>query len=182
MRARIEPGTVREIGPAAFAFSRIAGRVTGTEPPAIFTTLGRAKRTYWGWLGFAATLMPFGSLHRRESEMVILRVACRRDSDYEWAHHARIGRRVGLSEAQVEDLRSTTPGALWDERELAMLTATDELLATSDLSDGTWARLREQLSERECVELLLLIGQYSMLATTLSTLRLRPDEPRGAAG
>ena len=43
---------------------------------------------------------------------------------------------------------------------------------------AAWAALREQLSERETVDFLMLVGQYDMLATTLSVLRLKPDAPR----
>lgn len=71
--ARIAPGSLRQLGLSAYAMSRVAGKVTGTRPPAIFTTLGRAKGLYWGWLHFAGRLMPFGSLPRRESELAILR-------------------------------------------------------------------------------------------------------------
>lgn len=71
--ARIAPGSLRQLGLPAYAMSRVAGKVTGTRPPAIFTILGRAKGLYWGWLHFAGRLMPFGSLPRRESELAILR-------------------------------------------------------------------------------------------------------------
>lgn len=40
---RIAPGGLRELGPAIWAFSRIAGHATNTAPPAIFTTLGRGR-------------------------------------------------------------------------------------------------------------------------------------------
>ena len=36
---RIAPGGWREVGPVVAGLSRVAGRVTGTEPPAIFLTL-----------------------------------------------------------------------------------------------------------------------------------------------
>lgn len=65
MSARIGPGSVRELGPLRWGFARAAGRVTGTEAPAIFTTLGRTKGLFTGWLHFAGRLMPFGSLAAR---------------------------------------------------------------------------------------------------------------------
>lgn len=106
MTARIGPGTARELGLPAYLFSRAAGRVTRTEPPAIFTTLGRGRRTFWGWLGFAASnLAPWGPLSRREQELVILRVAHLRESDYEWSHHIRLGKRAGVSTSELERLR-----------------------------------------------------------------------------
>ena len=40
--ARITPGGWREVGPLAMGFARLAGRVQGTEPPAVFLTLAYA--------------------------------------------------------------------------------------------------------------------------------------------
>ena len=48
----------------------------------------------------------------------------------------------------------------------------------ADLDDGQWAALRTVTTEREAIELLLLVGHYDMLATTLMTLRLEPDRHR----
>lgn len=176
MSARITPGSLRQLGLPAFAMSRIAGKVTGTTPPAIFTTLGHAKGLYWGWLHFAARLMPFGSLPRRESELVILRVAHRRGSAYEWAHHVRLGERVGVTEQDLVALQDDTSDH-WSAREATLLASADALLTGRDLDDSQWGRLSSTLTERECVEFLLLVGQYDMLATTLHTLRVSPDAP-----
>ncbi|MBD2758514.1 carboxymuconolactone decarboxylase family protein [Yimella sp. cx-573] len=181
MSARITPGSLRQLGIPAFAMSRVAGKVTGTTPPAIFTTLGRAKGLYWGWLHFAARLMPFGSLPRRESELVILRVAHRRGSAYEWAHHVRLGERVGVTEQDLVALQDDTSDH-WSAREATLLASADALLTGRDLDDSQWERLSSTLTERECVEFLLLVGHYDMLATTLHTLRVSPDAPASVHG
>ncbi|HET9501525.1 MAG TPA: carboxymuconolactone decarboxylase family protein [Marmoricola sp.] len=176
--ARIPPGTLRQTGPLIWAFSRIAGRVTGTRPPAVFTTLGRGRGLFWGWLHFAGRLMPGGTLPRRETELVILRVAAVRGCDYELTHHARLGRRAGLTADELEQVRtgSTAPG--WSAGDRLLLEVAEELLATRDLSDATWWRLSGAYDERTVIELLLLVGHYDMLATTLMTLRLPPDPLR----
>lgn len=173
---RIAPGGMRETGPVIWAFARVAGRVTGTGPPAIFTTLGRTRGLFWGWLHFAGRLMPGGKLPRRTSELVILRVAHVRGSAYEFEHHVRLGRRAGVTADDVERVRQG-PTA-WAGDEQVLLEVTDELLATRDLSDATWARLTACLDERRIIELLLLVGHYDMLATTLSALRVSPDARR----
>ncbi len=92
---RVAPGNVREAGLLVSGFARLAGRVTGTEPPAVFLTLGRHRRLFWGWLLFAGSLMPGGRLPRRETELVILRVATLSGNDYELTQHRRLGRRAG---------------------------------------------------------------------------------------
>lgn len=177
MSARISPGGVRETGPVIWAFGRLAGRVTGTEPPAIFTTLGRGRGLFWGWLHFAGKLMPGGVIGRRETELVILRVAHRRGCEYEFTHHVRLGKRAGVTDAEVARVQLDDLSG-WTSREQALLGSADALVARKDLDDAEWQRLRSELDEREALELLLLVGHYDMLATTLMTLRLSPDAPR----
>lgn len=175
---RIQPGGVRELGPVIWAFSRISGRVTGTNPPAIFTTLGRGRGLFWGWLHFAGKLMPGGKLPRRHTELVILRVAHLRGCDYEFNHHVTLGRRAGVTAEDVERVKAGSTADGWSEDERLLLATAEELLATKDLTDQAWQALRARYDERTSIELLLLVGHYDMLATTLMTLRLTPDVRR----
>lgn len=175
---RISPGSRRDLGLPIWVLTRLAGRATRTAPPAIFTTLGRGRGLFWGWLHFAGRLMPGGRLPRRETELVILRVACLRGCDYELEHHVRLGARAGVTAADVERVRAGSTAVGWQGHEQLLMRATEELLATKDLADTTWAELRTAYDERTLIELLLLVGHYDMLATTLMTLRVQPDAPR----
>ncbi len=175
---RVAPGGLREIGLPIWLFSRLAGRVTRSSPPRIFTTLGRNRRLFWGWLHFAGRLMPGGRLPRVDTELVILRVAAVRGSDYEFGHHSVLGRRAGLSPADIERTRSGSAAAGWTARQELLLRVAESLLERRDLDDDLWGELRAVLDERECIELLLLVGHYDMLATTLITLRVQPEEHR----
>ena len=178
MTARIAPGTLRELGPVGWGFSRAAGKVTGTQPPAIFTTLGRTKGLFAGWLHFAGRLMPFGSLQRRESELVILTVATARECEYEREHHRLLGKRAGLTAAEIAGVLAGTSVETFPPRETVLRDSATILVTTKDLDDTQWERLRSVTTEREAIELLLLVGHYDMLATTLMTLRLEPDKHR----
>ncbi len=178
MTARIAPGGVRELGPLRWGFSRAAGKVTGTEPPAIFTTLGRTKGLFTGWLHFAGRLMPFGSLERRESELVILTVATARRCAYEREHHRLLGKRAGLTSAEIEGILADEAVETLSTRESLLRESAKTLVRDKDLDDEQWAALRSVTTEREAIELLLLVGHYDMLATTLMTLRLEPDRRR----
>ena len=173
---RIEPGGLRELGLPIWAFSRLAGRVTRSSPPTIFTTLGRNHRLFWAWLHFAGRLMPGGRLPRVDTELVILRVASVRGNEYEFAHHAVIGRRAGLTVGHLEQVRVGSGDEGWTARQDLLLRVTESLLDRRDVDDALWAELRDLLDERTCIELLLLVGHYDMLATTLHTLRLQPEE------
>jgi len=176
--ARIAPGGRRDVGLLIWWFARVAGRVTGTEPPAVFLTLGRSRGLFWGWLHFAGRLMPGGRLPRRETELVILRVATLAGSDYELTQHRRLGRRAGLTDAEIERVADGPDAPGWSARQRLLLEVADELHETRDLTDETWAAVSAELDERTSIELLMLLGHYEMLATTLQALRVQPDRPR----
>ena len=180
--ARLDRGGRAEVGWPVWVFARLAGRVTHGAPPSVFMAFGRRPSLLWTWLPFASRLMPRGRLPRRETELVVLRVATVRGCAYEFDHHERLARGAGVSGSDVERVLSGPDAHGWTPRERVLLAATDQLLASHDLDDATWEQLRGELDEALCVELLLLVGHYDMLATMLNTLRVPLDHGAGGAG
>jgi alkylhydroperoxidase family enzyme len=177
---RVTPGSRGEIGLVNAALSALLGRATGSGPPHVFTTLARHRRLFRAWLRFAGRLMPFGTLPRRDTELVILRVSVNCGNDYEWGHHVALGRRAGLSPQQIERVGEGPEAPGWSARERTLLRAVDELGRDHVVADETWTELRGTYSERQLIELCLLAGHYEMLAGTLNSLGVRPE--RASAG
>ena len=174
---RVTPGSRAEIGVVNVALSALLGRAAGSGPPHVFTTLARHRRLFRAWLRFAGRLMPFGTLPRRDTELVILRVSVNCGNDYEWGHHVALGRRAGLSPEQIERVGEGPEAPGWSARERTLLRAVDELARDHVVADETWAELRGTYSERQLIELCLLAGHYEMLAGTLNSLGVRPERP-----
>lgn len=177
---RIPPGTRRDIGLLTWSYAHLSGVFAGTKPPNLFLTMGRQRKLFRGWLCFAGRLMPGGTLPRRESELVILRVAHLRNCQYEFDHHVRLSRRAGVTAADITAVKAGPTAADWTPRELAILHAVDMLHERQDLDDPTWAALHTHLDDPKCVELCLLVGHYEMLATVIAALRIQPDQTRRA--
>ena len=177
-QARIAPGSRREVGLFTWLLAHAAGIGSRTEPMKLFLTLGRHRRLFRGWLRFAGRLMPGGTLRRRESEMVILRVAHLRSCAYELEHHLRLGRRAGLSRTEIERVFEGPAASGWSPREAALLAAADEVVSARAVGDATWSELARHLGERELIELTMLAAHYDMLATVIGTLGIRPDARR----
>ena len=174
---RIAPGRRAEIGPVNAAICRVIGLGAGTgAPPRVFTTLARHRSLFRAWLRFAGRLMPRGTLPRTDTELVILRVSVNTGCDYEWGHHVAIGRRVGLRDEQIARVADGPDADGWTEDERTLLRAVDELAADAVIADATWAQLRARYDERQLIELCLLAGHYTMLAGTLNSLGVRPDD------
>ena len=176
---RLAPGTRREIGALNALIVRAIGLATGGRPPNVFTTLARHRRLFRAWLRFAGRLMPRGTLPRADTELVILRVAHNCGCDYEWRHHERIGAAQGLSPADIERIREGPASAGLTARRAALLEAADDLHEARALGERAWAALRPELSDAQLIELCMLVGHYEMLAMTLNSLRVAPDELGG---
>ena len=174
---RVEPGGLRELGLINWAFCKIAARVARVPQVHLFTTLGQHKRLFRTWLPFAAVLLGLGRLPRRDTELVILRVGHLRGSEYELQQHRVIAKRRGI-DAETQDKIFYGPDAdgLTD-REKALLTATDELIETRNVSSQTWQWLSRHLDRRQLIEFVTLAGQYDALAATLTTLKVPLDLP-----
>ena len=176
---RIAPGRgPGDVGLFAYGFSKIAGVVSRTNPPNLFMTLGRHPKLFRGWLRFAGRLMPGGKLPRRETEIVIIRVAYLSGCDYELHHHERLGKRAGLSLEEIERIKAGPAAEGWAPRERTLLEAVEELHTSRDITDATWLALRQYYDDKRLIELVFLVGHYEMLATALLTLRVEPDGAR----
>ncbi|MEV6774305.1 carboxymuconolactone decarboxylase family protein [Nocardia sp. NPDC051030] len=172
---RIAPGRLRELGPVNWVVWQVLSRAAGTDDAHLFSTLGRTKGLFRGWLHFSGKLMPGGSLRRYESELVILRVAHLRACDYEMDHHIRLGKRAGVTQEILERLKAGPDAPGWSDKERALLTAVDQLVATRDLDDTAWQTLSAHYDERHLIEIVLLTNQYEGLASTITALRIQTD-------
>lgn len=174
---RIAPGARAQLGLVNWALIEIGGRLAGTGPPNVMTTLGRHRGLFRRWLLFASGLMPGGRLPRQDTELVILRTAHLCASAYELDHHERIGARVGLSAEQLARVAQGAHVAGWSARHQAVLAATEELHREHCVSQPTWDLLSVHFDERQLIELCLLAGHYQMLAGTLNSLAVQLDRP-----
>jgi alkylhydroperoxidase family enzyme len=173
---RVPPAPLRRLRPLARAVASVTGRLTGTGPPAIFTTLGRHPRLFRAWLFYSARLMPFGTLPRRDAELVILRVAWQRGAAYEWWHHVPLALRAGLRPEEIEAAAGVPPAAGLSERQRILAAITDDVLAQQAMSDDTWQAARQTLTEREMIETCLLIGHYQGLASAIGGLGIQLED------
>jgi alkylhydroperoxidase family enzyme len=181
---RIPPARPHELRPLARIVALVGGRVTGTGPPNLFTTLGQHPRLFRAWLRYSAQLMPFGKLPRCDTELVILRVAWQCRSAYEWHQHVPIALRAGLAPDEVAGVTDSLSANVLSARQRTLLAVSDEMLARRALSDMTWSAAQATFGTREAIELCMLIGNYQGLASTIGALgiELEPDlDPGGRA-
>lgn len=175
MPARIPSGRGRELGVFGWLFCKLAARLSRIPEFHVFTMLAQHKRLFWSWAPFSGMLLNIGRLPKRDTELVILRVAHLRGCEYELQHHRRIALRNGIdADSQAKALAWPMADGL-SARERALLVGVDELIATRTMSDASWRRLAGCLDRRQLIEFVTLVGQYDALAMTLNTVGVPLD-------
>jgi alkylhydroperoxidase family enzyme len=132
--------------------------------------LTRAFNVFNGHVQFATTLSP------RQRELVILRVAALRHSDYEWAQHVVLAGDAGMSGEEIARVAEGSDAPGWSPLERAMLTAVDELVAEAMVADGTWAVLAGELDEQQLMDLVFTVGAYDLLAMAFRSFGVELDD------
>lgn len=111
------------------------------------------------------------ALSDRTREIAILMVAAHWNSAFERMAHESVGRGIGLTEVELEQVRAGGIPDLSDPHELACATATRALIA-GDIDDDLWVDLRTVLDESTLFELSTLVGYYATLALQLRVFRV----------
>jgi alkylhydroperoxidase family enzyme len=143
--------------------------------PNVLGTLMHHPALAGPFLRYNQVLLQTPRLGHRLRELLILRVASRTGSSYEWAQHVRIAKTVDVSAEEIDALRGDDRGTGWAGLEADALTAADELIDHHEISDGTWARLADQLDDAQLVELVFVVGTYAALAMAFNSFRLQLD-------
>ncbi len=179
----IEPARVpvsRElsnVGPINWVICRIGARGIRAPQFHLFNALGLTKSMLWTYLPFAGSLLYWGKLPKRDTELVILRVGHLRHSEYELQQHRRLAYSRGVDkETQAKIFEGPTAEGLTD-RQRALLSATDEFILERAVSSATWTALAGHLSNKQLIEFCFLAGHYDMVAATIDTLKVPLDFP-----
>ncbi|CAJ1585686.1 carboxymuconolactone decarboxylase family protein [[Mycobacterium] wendilense] len=169
--------TLRDVGPINWLICRLGARGIRAPQFHLFNALSRHSALFWSWLPFSGVLLYWGRLSRRDAETVILRVGSLRDCEYELQQHRRLARSRGIDDALQQKIFAGPDADGLDDRQRALLRATDEFVLDRGVTPATWATLATHLNTKQLIEFCLLAGQYDTLAATMNTLQLPMDFP-----
>jgi alkylhydroperoxidase family enzyme len=141
----------------------------------IFPTLARHPELFKAWLPFGGFLLINSELPGRDREIMTLRTALNCGSDYEWGQHVPIAATAGLTEEEIARVETGPDAPQWAPFDAALLRAADELHADSCISQATWEILRPAYSDRQLIELCMLVGQYHLVAYALNSLGVQRE-------
>jgi len=132
-----------------------------------------------GWLAFLTAIRQRSSLPARVREMVIMRIAVVNDADYEFQQHRPIALSVGVSEEEIDALRTGNLDVFADT-DRAVLTYCDAMTKNVHVPDDVFAAVQPYFSERELVELTATVAAYNLVSRFLEALQVDHDDEKPA--
>ncbi len=91
------------------------------------------------------------------------------------AHGPAYALKEGLTPAQVEALADWSASSLFTDKQRALLAYVDAMTRDIDVTAALFAEVRKHFSERQTVELTMLISAYNMLTRFLKALKVDPE-------
>jgi 4-carboxymuconolactone decarboxylase len=115
-------------------------------------------------------------LDGRLREMVIIRIGFLNRVGYVVKQHVpKLALAEGLTLAECEALEDWRGSKLFSERDRAVLAYADAMTEDIQVEDAVFADVRRYFSERQTVELTVLIGTYAMHTRVFEALKIDPE-------
>lgn len=153
-----------------------ASRPAGRGAPGTIRALGHRPELLRTFLAWARVLAREGAIDRRDHEILALRASVNCRSAFEWGEHLEFARAAGLGEAEIAGIVAGPDAPVWRPHEAALVRAADQLHAGCDIDEPTWSVLAAHFTEPQLVEVVYVVGQYTMLSMVANGLRVHvPD-------
>jgi alkylhydroperoxidase family enzyme len=153
----------------------LSGGPDALRVPNVLTTMMHHPVLAERFLLYNRMLLEKPALGHRLRELMVLRVAWRTRSRYEWVQHVRSADRYSVTPADIEAITRGTHAQAWTPLEIDLIAATDQLIDRYRIDDDTWARLTKNLDERQLFEVVFVVGTYTALAMAFNSFGLQLD-------
>jgi uncharacterized peroxidase-related enzyme len=125
------------------------------------------------WFDFNNAVRFQTGLGDRERELVIMRVAALTGCEYVWkVHEAQYAPAAGVTPREIAAVRGSPAAGVFGGRERALLDYVDAITQNVAVPDATFEDLRRHFSDRETVDVTVLVAAYNMHTRVLRALRI----------
>jgi AhpD family alkylhydroperoxidase len=130
-----------------------------------------------GWNSLLGAIRQRTTLDAGIRELAILRIAVLNRAPYEWDAHEGEARSAGITDAQLNALRSPSScrashNGVFDERRLAALDLVDAMTRSVEVDDAVFAAAEDHFGPRNLVELVTTAAAYNMVSRFLLALQV----------
>ncbi|WP_163852203.1 carboxymuconolactone decarboxylase family protein [Pseudooceanicola aestuarii] len=136
----------------------------------VYRTMAHNPALLRAWAPLRQHVVKDSALGPIRSEVVILRTGLRLGSSYEWGQHVSRARKLGMSDARITAIRDMPEG-----EDGLIVRAVDALIDDRQLAPAQEAELAAAIGRTAVIDLIAMVGFYSVLGYLLMTYRTPLD-------
>lgn len=140
----------------------------------VYRTMAHHPALLTAWAPLRQHVVKDNALGSELTEVVILRAGFRLGSAYEWAHHVSRALALGFSDARINAIRGVPQRSTGLDG--LIIDAVDALLDEHRLSKAQEAALAEAIGRTAVIDLIAMVGFYSVLGYLLKTYNTPIDD------
>jgi alkylhydroperoxidase family enzyme len=150
--------------------------LASVPPFNVFRMIANTPSSFRGFTDLASSILLRSQFDPGKREIAVLRTAHVTGSLYEWTQHVRIGRNLGLTEADIQAVQADVPVTALDEEGNMLCRIADEIARDVRLSDEALEWALSTYGVRQACELILCCSYFNMLSRFLESTRVQLEE------
>ena len=115
-------------------------------------------------LSYGKYFMLESTLDARQVKLIVLRVAHRYNSVYQWAHNSLGARQIGITDAEIEGVREGPGSAALAPQDRLLVRTVDQVCDGGRIDDSTWAELCAIMDRRQIMDVIQATGYFTSVA------------------
>ena len=128
-------------------------------------------------LDYGKYFMLQSTLEARQVKLLILRIAHRYGSIYQWTHNALGAKQIGVTDEEIEAVKLGPDAAVWSAADRLLLKTVDQVGQGGRIDDTTWAELTATKNCQQIMDLIHAVGYFTSVAWGLVAMgvEVEPD-------
>jgi alkylhydroperoxidase family enzyme len=141
----------------------------------ILASLGHAPEGLKRYAAFGEYVRYEVKIPGRTRELVILSIA--RGIEYGWVHHTPHALKAGVTAEELRQLKEGTLAPTLSEAERAAIRYGQEFADIGNVSDATFAAMKQHFTERQITDISLVAAYFVSLGSLMNAFRVELEPP-----
>ena len=146
--------------------------IVSKSPLNVTKMMANAPASFLGFQEFAGSILFRSEFDPRKREIAVCRIGHVTKANYEWTHHVRVAKRLGITDEEIRIIGSENPVTSLDEEGNLLCRVADEISLDVRLSDDALSQILERYGIRGATELILCCSYFNMVSRFLESTRV----------
>ena len=151
--------------------------VVEAHPINVVYMFANAPAAFTSLVGFGDAILFKCEFDPRKREIAVLRTAHVTGNVYEFTHHGALGKSYGVTDEQVNTIKTEDPVVSLGDEDNLLCRVADEISRNVRLSDEAFAEILKRYGVRGATELIMAVSYYNFLGRFIASTGCELEEP-----